>query len=98
MEGGVVATRRKKQSVEATLFEAGPVGGGAVGLYIVASHLTHHPPRPGLCPVGQNPGACIGHATNLALAPMVEGTVVGAIVGLLLAAALIALWRGTRAS
>lgn len=92
----MAARRRQKQSGAATLLEGGTLGGAAVGLLVASSHLTRHPVRPAPCPSAREAATCIGHATNLAVQPMAMGAAAGAILGLVLAFALVLLWRGLR--
>lgn len=87
------ASRRQKQSGVAMLIEGCTVGGGAVGLYLTSQHLLHHPVRPAPCPSARDAATCLSHATNLAVTPMAEGGLTGAFLGLIVAAALILLWR-----
>lgn len=94
MERAVGASRRQKQSGAAMVLEGGTVGGGALGLYVASQHLLHHPVRTAPCPSAREAATCIGHATNLALQPMAEGGLAGAVLGLIVAVVLILLWRG----
>ncbi len=64
--------------------------GGAVGLYVAAAQASRHPGRPARCSSAiHDAAACIGHATGLAMQPLLLGAAIGAVIGLALATVLV---------
>jgi hypothetical protein len=87
----------KGQSAEATFIEGAGGLGAAVGLLIAATGPRHAAKLN--CPrhaVGQQQGACLGHAITGTVMPYVIAGLLGLVIGGAVAIAMLLLWRATR--
>jgi hypothetical protein len=84
-----MATVRRHRKIETTLLEAAPTLGGAAGLMLAAGSGTHQAK-----PCAAHTAAdCVGHVFSATLLPYVVDAAVGALLGLLVAAGLLLVWR-----